>query len=238
VREHYGGYYQVITPRQQRWYLIERLIAVKKLSFTTNALTATTYGLHREHWVAMSDRLFRRDNDSLATVALLPDADGESLVQCNQMGAFGTFKKVSALRIWGQVVAVVVILLLMLSALLFALIWMPRKLLGKLRNSGPLSVRILPLAGVVLLMGFLVLLWNSLGDITTIGLRTPVTIGVMILSLAFPAAAVAGLGAAIRYRSAPMNRIAYWHSVLVAIAMAVVAAYLGYWGWIGMRLWA
>ena len=34
-----------------------------------------------------------------------------------------------------------------------------------------------------------------------------------------------------------MNRMAYWHSVLVAAAMAAVAIYMGYWGLIGLRLW-
>jgi len=32
--------------------------------------------------------------------------------------------------------------------------------------------------------------------------------------------------------------MAYWHSVLVATAMAAVAVYMGYWGLIGLRLWA
>lgn len=35
-----------------------------------------------------------------------------------------------------------------------------------------------------------------------------------------------------------MNHAVYWHSVLVAVAMSVVAVYLGYWGLLGLRLWA
>jgi len=35
-----------------------------------------------------------------------------------------------------------------------------------------------------------------------------------------------------------MNRMAYWHSVLVALAMVAVAVYYGYWGLLGIRLWA
>jgi len=32
--------------------------------------------------------------------------------------------------------------------------------------------------------------------------------------------------------------VSYWHSVLVATAMIANAIYYGYWGLIGLRLWA
>ena len=35
-----------------------------------------------------------------------------------------------------------------------------------------------------------------------------------------------------------MSRVTYWHSVFIAAAMAAVAVYYGYWGLIGLRLWA
>jgi hypothetical protein len=60
----------------------------------------------------------------------------------------------------------------------------------------------------------------------------------MLVSIAYPLAAAASLFIVIRERRAPMNRIAYWHSVFVAMAMAAVAVYYGYWGLIGLRLWA
>jgi hypothetical protein len=51
-------------------------------------------------------------------------------------------------------------------------------------------------------------------------------------------AALAGLVVAYRERKAPMNRGAYWHSVLVGMAVTAVAIYYGYWGLVGLRLWA
>ena len=39
-------------------------------------------------------------------------------------------------------------------------------------------------------------------------------------------------------RTAAMNRIAYWRSVLVTLAAVAVAVYYGYWGLNGLRLWA
>jgi hypothetical protein len=41
-----------------------------------------------------------------------------------------------------------------------------------------------------------------------------------------------------RERTASMNRVVYWHSVLVAAAVGAAAVYYAYWGLIGLRLWA
>jgi hypothetical protein len=35
-----------------------------------------------------------------------------------------------------------------------------------------------------------------------------------------------------------MKRVVYWFSVLVTLTMAAAAVYHGWWGLIGLRLWA
>jgi hypothetical protein len=164
---------------------------------------------------------------------LLPDADGETLIQ----SGFGTFKKVSALRVWGQLVAIGLILLLMLSSPLFALVWGLRKLFAKLHDAGPLSVRVMPLLSTVLLIVLFGLFAIKRDDMWTLGVCSLVTVGIMLSSIAFALAAAVSLFVVYRERSAAMNRMAYWHSVLVAVAVAAVAVYMGYWGLIGLCLW-
>jgi CubicO group peptidase (beta-lactamase class C family) len=243
LQRHYAGYYQGISPRVQLFYPLGRLLNIKRLVFTTAAgLSITTYNLHYEQWVPMTERLFRRDDQSAATLALLPDADGETLIQCNSE----TFKKVSAWLVWGQRIGIGLIVLLMLSSPLFALVWGSRKLMGKLPDAGPLSVRVMPLLSTVLLMatfGLLATVCRMIfGDyvtaLTALGVPSLLTVSIMLLTVAFPAATAASLYVAYRERSAAMNQVAYWHSVLVAAAMAAVAIYMGYWGLIGLRLWA
>jgi len=116
----------------QWFYGFERLMKIKKLSFTADGLSTTTYGLYHERWAPISERLFRKEDQSVATLALLPDAEGEIRIQSD----WETFKKVSALRVWGQLVVISLILLLMVSSILFALIWGFRKLFGKLHDAG------------------------------------------------------------------------------------------------------
>jgi hypothetical protein len=234
LQQRYAGYYEAINPRIQQLYAFQRLGNVTKLSFSGTGLSTSTYGIHREQWVPMSDRLFRRSNQSIATIALLPDADGETLIQFG----WGTFKKVSAVRAWGQCGAAALTLVLILSSFLFALIWIPRKLLGKLRNAGPLSVRTLPMLSSILLVLYFGLFWEALQDPGEAGVPCLLTISILVLSVAFPLTTAASLYFIFRERSAPMNRAVYWHSILVAVAMAVATGYLGYWGLLGLRLWA
>ena len=111
---------------------------------------------------------------------------------------------------------------------------------------GPLAIRVLPLAGATLLVLFDLLLMSGFWGILTsqyvddasLGTPTLLTIGIMLSSAAFPLLASAGLLVAYRERKTPMNRLAYWHSVLMGVAVTGVAVYYGYWGLVGLRLWA
>ena len=216
------------------FYALERLLNIRQLDFTGKKISTTIFGLHRERWVPVTDRLLRRENESAATLALLPDAEGETLIQCDRW----TFKQVSSARVWGQGAGFTVIGLLMMSSPLFALVWGVRKLLGQLRHAGSLSARVIPLLSTLSLGAFLGLFFLFRNDVWTLGVVSPVTVGILLSSLAFAVTAAASVYVVYRDRRAAINRVAYWHSVLVAVAVAAAASYLGYWGLIGVRLWA
>jgi len=234
LQRHYAGYYQGISPRVQMSYALERLLNIKRLAFATNRLSVTTLGTYHERYVPMTDRLFRKEYHSAPTIALLPDAEGETLIQ----DGFGTFKQVSGWRVWGQWAGFCLIAVLMASSPLFALVWGARKLLGKLRNAGPLSVRLWPLASTLSMGVFLGLFYFNREDLWSLGNSSFVSVGIMLSSVAFALTAATSVYVVYRERSAAMNCVAYWHSVLAALAVAAASLYLGYWGLIGLRLWA
>ena len=243
LQRHYGGYYQIISPRDQWLYAFDRLAQIKKLTFTSDALSTSTYGFGREKWMPVSPRLYRKENQSAATLALLPDEDGKVLVQCGWI----TFKKVSALRIWSQAAGIGLVGSLVLSSVLFAPVWVVRMIFGKLRHAGPLSVRVMPLLGAAFLIVFDVALAiglrgvitrNEIDDLTPLGTPSALAITIMLSSIAFALATVASLYVLYRERTAAMNRVVYWHSLAVTGGLLGVAIYYGYWGLIGVRLWA
>jgi CubicO group peptidase (beta-lactamase class C family) len=243
LQRHYGGYYQIISPREQWLYAFDRLARIKKLTFTSESLSASTYGFSREKWMPVSPRLYRKENQTAATLALLPDEDGKVLMECDWI----TFKKVSALRIWSQAAGIGLAGSLVLSSVLFAPIWIVRMIFGKLHNPGPLSVRVTPLLGAAFLIVFDVALaiglrgtitCNEVDDLTALGTPSVLALTIMLSSIAFVLATAASLYVLYRERTAPMNRVVYWHSLAVTAGLLGVAIYYGYWGLIGVRLWA
>jgi CubicO group peptidase (beta-lactamase class C family) len=242
LREHYQGHYQIISPTDQWSYGLERLVNVKTLTFTASGLSTDTYGMVRQQWVPLSDRLLRLKNEPLAQVALLPDADGKILVQYDLV----TFKKIPAWRFWSQTVGAIVVGALVLSSLVFVPIWIWRKLFCKRNPSGPLLVRVLPVLSAVLHVTFILLIIRAfLGVITctyiddvSVGTPSKLTVSIMLASLAFPLAAVASLYVCYRERHTPMKRHVFWYSFLMATAVTAAGIYYGYWGLIGLRLWA
>jgi hypothetical protein len=126
------------------------------------------------------------------------------------------------------------------------LVWGLRKLLGKLPKSGPMAIRVFPFLSAVLLVlfdGLLVtalygMIFGYVTDVSALGAPSLLTVSIMLSSIAFPLAAGASLFIVIRKRHAPMNRVTYWHSVFIAVAMVATAIYYGYWSLIALRLWA
>ena len=244
LKRHYEGYYQAISPREQWLYGFGRLLKIQKLTFTEDGLSTSIHGFRHESWVPISEKLFRKQDQSVATLALLPDTEGDILIQRTD---WETLKKIPALQVWSQIVGGAFIAALVLSSLLFAPIWGWKKFSGKLPNAGPLLVRVLPLSSAILLVTFDLLLAVGLrGTITSthvddvVALGTPnwLTVSILVSSIAFPLAAGGSLYVLYRERNAPMNRLVYWHSLLVTAAVIAVAVYYGYWGLIALRLWA
>ncbi len=103
----------------------------------------------------------------------------------------------------------------------------------------------MPLVSSVLLIAFDLLLaaflWGSITasyvDDLTLAVPNALTVAVMLVSIAFPAATLASIYVLYAARNAGTTRFAYWHSVLLTGALSAVALYYGYWGLIGLRLW-
>ena len=241
-KQHYAGHYQCISPTAQWSQGINRWLNARTLTITTNGFFVSFHGFNKHRVLPVTERLFRDENATLATVALLPDTNGHTLIQCSM----GTFERIPAVEYWAQLAGIALVCLLVVSSLVMAPIWIVRRWLGKSRNPGPLSVRFLPLVSAALLAAFAALLFSAFHGILSgqyiddASLGTPklLTVSLWLASLGFPLAAAASLYVVWRERHTPMKRVAYWYSVLVALTMAVAAVYHGWWGLIGLRFWA
>ena len=241
-KRHYAGHYQCISPVMQWSQGIVRWLGDRTLTVTTNGFFISIHGFRQHRVLPVTERLYRGEDESLPAIALLPDTDGHTLIQCRM----GTFERIPAVEYWAQLAGIALVFTLVVSSLVMAPIWIVRRWLGKSCNPGPLSVRFLPLVSAALLAAFTVLLVSGFRGLLTgkyiddVSVGTPnlLTVSLWLASLGFPLAAAASLYVVWRERHTPMKRLVYWYSVLVALTMAAAAVYHGWWGLIGLRLWA
>lgn len=234
IAQEYTGWYQAFSPRNQSQYFLERLVGLAHVTFNGDKLTMDPILGPRRDYFAVSDHLYRRDKQSMATLALMPSEDG-LLVQTTGTTAV----RVSALLVWTEIVLVVLSALAMLSVVLFALIWVPCLLLRKLRGVKYLSVRVLPLLAVLCLVGGVTLFAVSGDDfLERFGNPTPYSVGFTVFSIAFAVLSLLGLFAAVRADRREMKAGVYWHSLISSLLLSIATIYLMYWGVIGFRTWA
>ncbi len=104
--------------------------------------------------------------------------------------------------------------------------------------SNSLSAVLLVSFDVLLAAGLLGRITVTYIDDISWGTCSTVNVILFLLSITFPAAAAASLWAVYRARKATINRLVYHYLALCLIAMAIVAVYYSYWGFLGLRLWA
>jgi CubicO group peptidase (beta-lactamase class C family) len=230
------GYVEPATPRQEITRFLERILGVRKLRLDHGKLAVSqVIGGKNKTYVAVSNDLFRDEKEPLETLALIPSSPDGPVWQSDR----ATFRPVSAGIVWMEYSLGAASLALMGSALLFALVWIPRKLLGRMPGVPYLSIRWVPLLSILCLGGSVALFAASGGDmIQRFGKPTIWSIGFCVLTLGFALGSVAGLTLALRARGSNLRRPVYVHAVAVSLANTAVAVYLAYWGVIGYRSWA
>ena len=238
--EEFEGVYRIVTVRPEIMRFWMRLITVVRLSIDGERITLTSLlGINPVdlEYVVLSDQLARRADDPASSLALLGSVGGETQIE---IAMAGTFVKVPAGLAWLEIGLAITSLALMFSALVFALVWGPRRLFGKLKGEPGIGVRAWPLLTVVILSASCALV--SIGAETdlrsNLAAPTVYSVGYAMLSVVFFAAACWSVFVLWRARSLPINKIVHWHSVAVMAANVLVAGYFLYWGLIGLRIWS
>jgi len=123
----------------------------------------------------------------------------------------------------------------MLTSVVFAIVWIPRKLFGRMKGAPHLAVRILPLlATISVLAAFAMAMTSAPVDLARPGFAS---ITFFLGTIVFAILSIAGLALALISTRWPMNRGVRIHSILVAVACVGLTSYLAYWHQIGLRLW-
>jgi len=231
----FTGYFQSNTPRMQLMYFYERFMAISRITLEKGKLyQKPLMGGEKEELIPVSNNTFRRENDADASIIFANDDDGQLYMQ----GTTDIVKKVSGAYLFIQFAIVILSIILMISSILFALVWIPRKILGKMRDVKYLRARLYPLLAISCIILTVATFMLSSDMMNDFGYPTIFSYSIFIFMLGYGIFSILGLISGIRSYSIKMNRVVRMHSMLVSIANTTATLYLLYWGIIGLRTWS
>ena len=232
-----SGYYRESNPRNQVLAMLDYLFSVAAV--TPDGKGGVTLKPLFQDPVTLlpaGEGLWREAEHSGADTASFVDADGEQVLDHSPNAAGEYAVKTGWLSAYLPMLLFFCALALMLSSLLFALVWGFRKLIGHMAGVKHWSLRILPLAAS---MAFCVML-GSIVSIAPIelGVANGKTVTFFVCSLLFAALSLAALVQALRSYKWDVNRWMRWHSTAVAVACFGLTLLMTAWGMIGLRMWS
>jgi CubicO group peptidase (beta-lactamase class C family) len=234
----YAGWYQPDSPRDEMTNFLERLALISLIRVKDGKLLLTFIGGWNREYVPVTGTLFRYVPEKdpaqpVPTVALLAsNADGRFI----QAGMGTTMKRIPAWLAILEAGLTIFVLLSLVSIVLYAPFWLLGGLSRKRRRPAERGMRMWPLIAVLSLIVAGVI-FNE-GSIDSLGNLSAVSAGICAATISFAGSAIASAIALWRGRSQAVRRYVYRFSIAVTAALLIAAAYLGYWGMIGLRTWA
>ncbi|HEX9632505.1 MAG TPA: serine hydrolase domain-containing protein [Gemmatimonadales bacterium] len=234
-----AGWYRPDNPRIATVRFLERILGLVRVTATDSGLTMKPLLGEVRPYVPVSDRLFRRPTDPVATLALVDDPDNG---RAEAMEVMGYLMPASLHRAWTPLVwlelgVAGLFVLALASTALFALVWIPRLLFGKLAGAPKRHVRVWPLLAALTLVAWVaVVALNMENAIPVLGNPTAWAWTLTVTSLLFPLFALIGLLTA--KGAVEGNRLVRWQALFASSVFVVVSLYLLWFGIVGWRSWA
>ncbi len=238
--ETYAGWYEPDSPRVQVIYFLERLLGLAKVRFDGANMFVTSLGEKNEEFVPVFGAQFRevpkKDLPQPVPTAelLTPNAEGQFI----QIGG-GTMKRLPVWLALAELVLATWFAIAVVSVLVYAPFWLLGGLSKKRRRPAERAIRWWPLIAVLSLAAVVLIVLLSSNDlITRMGNLTIWSTAFFLATVAFGVASVAGVIALWRAPEEGVRKGVRRFSVFVIVAIFIAAAYLAYWGFIGLRSWA
>ncbi|HEX9895333.1 MAG TPA: serine hydrolase [Gemmatimonadales bacterium] len=236
-----GGWYRPDNPRSQFTYFLERLVLLTRVTVSDSSLVMNPILGDSKTYLPVSGLKFRGSDEPVATLALTSNPEDGREAGIERVGYLlpAEYHRISTVTALLEIGLTVAWILGMVLTLVFALIWIPRRLLGRLKTVKRMGPRLWPLLATLSVVAF-VLMFVAISEdlLGQLGVPTRWSWGLFIATLVFPAAALAGFVSARRAKPAEAGRFARRLGLIVSVLNLVAAGYLAWWGIVGWRSWA
>ena len=232
----FAGFYARRAPRSQMLAFLNDLTGGIRIRAIGGQLTHSSMFGKPAPMLPAGKTLFRAEKEPEGTTLFFADEEGR--MAFTSMGEEGVSYAIRISPIWpyARLALLVLCAVVMLSTVPFALIWLPLKLFGRMKEVHHLSVRVVPLLALLSLPA-IPFCFNALHG-SAIGTLNLFTVGIYAATILFALLSLLGLVLALRVPKAEIHPGVRIHSLVVSLACCVVTLFLASWGLIGVRLWA
>jgi CubicO group peptidase (beta-lactamase class C family) len=236
VLETYCGYYEPRNPRLQLMAFAEILAGGVTILYENDTLYSQDFMEDKTPLIPVSRNLLRQPNHPEASMVFTETPDGKMVFASR--GSY--YERSPSWKPFAYRVLVFGALAIMISAIAYALFWIPvhiyKKLKHKDNRSKYIRMRLIPLLAVLsLILGAV-----KMGDQTMLefGMLTVLNVIFFLSTLNFAGLSTLSLFTAYRSFHKPVKTAAKVYAVVLSSACFGMTLYLGYWRIIGLRLWA
>lgn len=222
----WAGQYQTLTPRRDFLVPLLGLTQWQGVSFDDGELR-----FKGQNWIHLGNSIFQSEEQSGPGLVFLDDEQGIRL----QTGE-STYRRVSSIEMWTKIFCIAVTLILVGLGAVFALIWIPSQMLGRLKERGGVLTRSLPTISLLLAVGagiLPVVLFGS-GNFEILG--KPSIWGWLVFALTIISPILSLYAAYTLYRGSTPRLVLGLGVAQVFFAM-LISSYLSYYGWFALRIW-
>ena len=234
--EKFAGYYAPRAPRSELLSFIEDLSGGLRVRVIHGQLTRSGLFGKPVVLIPVAKNLFRGEKDPEATCIFVSDSAGDMILSGQGLDGFSYGERTNIAWTYARIALLALCLVLMATSLLFAVVWILRKLFGGMKTVQHLAVRAIPLLATLSFVA-LFFCFTKLGGADT-GKLTIWTAGIFAFSILFPLLSLYGLFLAVRVPKNEIHGGTRVHSLLVALACCTITVFIASWHLIGLRLWA
>ena len=234
--EKFTGYYAPRAPRNQLFAFLEDLTGGVRIRVIKEHLTRSELFGKPQPLVPVAFNLFRQEKEPEGTTLFFHDPAGHMVVTSNGLEGISYSERSSLLAVYAKIALLILCLALMATSLLFAPVWILRKLFGRMKDVRHLWVRAAPVLATLALLAVPYCFTHL--NVPQVGAFNAWTAGIFLGTLLFPVLSLAGLLLARAVPKNEIHRAVRFHSLTVSSACCVLSAFLASWGLIALRLWA
>ena len=226
------GYYQYTNPRSDNMRLMVSLSGILKVTHDDKVLHRTPFfgGWISSDYVGAREVLVDRWS-GLPSIAVVEDP----LLGPTLQVASDVWLRVPAWTVFARFGTVVLVIVMSIAGIVTFIVWAVRR---KKTGDRRLWLRLWPLIASAALLAFLILSAFSGLFLQSLGTVTPLSVGLFVLSLVYPAVVLLAVAYLFKAKAREPKNSPYWFAAVFVVVHLLIAGYMTMHGAIGVRTWA